>query len=314
VGVLKPEVRLFCESYLLFDQSLASELMRSDNERVRDAYVVRLQQDSVKDPETIRQLAKVFPESEFVAYVPLLRAEPGAFCLYMLGMSLLLIGGALALVNIFRLLAGRVRYKWLSLPLGEVTKYRRLFVAVHLSYFALVLLFALLAYVVPEIQFCLLANVKAQVTGGSGPLAVAGRAYMSKDILRAAVTTFAINFPLGSVVCITVPSMIVPGAGALVGAARAMLWGFLLSPGFAALSRVMVAHSVTLLLEGEGYVLAIFFGLLIPVYMFGKAEGPTLAGRYGKALLINLTSSIIVAAVLAIAAAYEAIEVILASM
>ncbi|HUT31683.1 MAG TPA: hypothetical protein VMX13_17980 [Sedimentisphaerales bacterium] len=279
VGVLKPEVHLFCESYLLYDQTLASELIHSDDESVRDAYILRLPQDSAQDPQTRRQLAKVFPGSEFVPYVPLLRVEPRAFYLYMLGMSLLLIGGALALVNIFRLLAGRVRYKWLSLPLGEVTKYRRLFLAVHLSYFALVVLFALLAYMVPEIQFCLLANVKAQVTGGSGPLAVAGRAYMSKNILRAAVTTFAINFPLGSLVCITVPSMIVPGAGALVAAVRAMLWGFLLSPGFAALSKVMVAHSVTLLLEGEGYVLATFFALLVPVYLFRKAEGPTTTGE-----------------------------------
>jgi hypothetical protein len=288
VGVLKPEVRLFCESYLLYDRTLAAELFHSDDESVRDAYILRLPQDRAEDPQTRRQLAEVFPESEFVPYVPLLPVEPGAFYLHMFGMSLLLMGGALALVNIFRLLAGRVRHKWLSLPLGEVTKYGRLFLAVHLLYFALVLLFALAAYMVPEIQFCLLANVKAQVTGGSGPLAVAGRAYMSKNILRAAVTTFAINFPLGSLICITAPSVIVPGAGALVAAVRAMLWGFLLSPAFAALAKVMPAHSVTLLLEGEGYVLATFFALLIPVYLFHKAEGPTLPRRYGKAIEVIL--------------------------
>jgi hypothetical protein len=161
VGVLKPEVHLFCESYLLYDETLAAELFHSDDESVREAYILRLPQDRAEDRQTRLQLAKVFPESEFLPYVPLLPVEHRAFYLYMLGMSLLLIGGALALVNIFRLLAGRVRHKWLSLPLAEVTKYRRLFLAVHLSYFTLVLLFALVAYRAPEIQFCVLERPRS---------------------------------------------------------------------------------------------------------------------------------------------------------
>jgi len=314
VGVLKPQLHLFTESYLLYDQTAAAELFDPDDESVQNAYIIRLPQKDAADPQIRRQLEDLFPESEFVGYIPLLLLKPKVFGVYMLGMSLLLIGGALAFVNTFRILSMRVSNRWLNLPLAQTVKYKRLFLGVHLFYFALVLLFALVAYAVPEIQFCLLANVKAQVTGGSGPLAVAGRAYMSKNILRAAVTTFAINFPLGSVVCITLPSLILPGAGVLIAAVRAVLWGFLLGPTFAYLPKMMLTHTVTLLLEGEAYVLATFFALLIPVYLFRKAEGPTAAARYGKALLVNLAGNILVAIVLAIAAIYEAVEVILAMM
>jgi len=145
-----------------------------------------------------------------------------------------------------------------------------------------------------------------------GPLAVAAKAYMSKNILWAAVITFAINFPLGSLACITLPSIIVPGAGVLVAGWRAALWGLLLAPTFVDLSAVMLPHSVTLLLEGEGYILATFFGLLVLVYLFRRAEGPSLSNRYGRALLMNIRGNLLVAIVLAAAAIYEAIEVILA--
>jgi len=62
------------------------------------------------------------------------------------------------------------------------------------------------------------------------------------------------------------------------------------------------------------YVLAAFFTLLIPVYLFRKAEGPSPLRRYGKALLMNVRGNLLVAIVLAVAAIYEAIEVILSMM
>jgi hypothetical protein len=74
----------------------------------------------------------------------------------------------------------------------------------------------------------------------------------------------------------------------------------------------MLPHSFTLLLEGHAYVIAAFFGLLVLVYLFRKAEGPGLARRYGRALLLNVKGNLWVAIVLAVAAIYEAVEVILA--
>src|SRR5262249_38801868 len=84
-------------------------------------------------------------------------------------------------------------------------------------------------------------------------------------------------------------------------------------------------------LEGEGYILATSFALLIPVYLsssnqvmdrpatvdeFGMSEAPQEAvkisvwGRFGRAVVLNLKASVLVAIVLAVAACYEAFEVI----
>jgi hypothetical protein len=64
------------------------------------------------------------------------------------------------------------------------------------------------------------------------------------------------------------------------------------------------------LLEGEGYVLATVFAVLVPVYLFRSEPDATIGSRYGRALVINLKGNLLVLGVLAVAAVYEAIEVI----
>src|SRR4030042_6096368 len=97
-------------------------------------------------------------------------------------MALLFLGGSLALFKVYYLLADRVGNKWLRLPLAEIRRYKRLFIGLHFTYFGVAILFMLVAYLLPELQVCLLTGIKAQVEGGSGPLGVAGKAYMSKNI------------------------------------------------------------------------------------------------------------------------------------
>jgi hypothetical protein len=311
VGQLKKEVRLFAESYLISDDTAAGELFDADDETVRNSYILRFTREQLTDVQMRERLKEAFPRSQFIAHVPLIRTEPGPFYLYIAGMSLLLLGGCLLLFKLYCFLAGWLGNKWLRLPLAEIRKYKRLFLTLHLIYFGIVVLFMLVAYHLPELQICLLAGIGG-ASESPGPLAVAVKAYMSKNILWAAFITFAINFPLGSLACITLPSVIVPGAGVVIACWRAALWGLLLAPAFVELSGVMLPHSFTLLLEGEAYVIATFFGLLILVYLFRKAEGPGVGRRYGKALLMNVRGNLWVAIVLVVAAIYEAIEVILA--
>ena len=310
-GQLKKEVRLFADGYLVCDDAVAGELFDPDDEAVQNAYILRLPREQLTDAQMRERLKKAFPKSQFVAHAPSIRTEPGPFYLYVAGMSLLFLGGCLLLFKLYCFLADRLSNKWLRLPLAEIRKYKHLFLTLHLIYFGTVVLFMLVAYHLPELQVCLLAGIGGAMDS-PGPLAVAVKAYMSKNILWAAVITFAINFPLGSLACITLPSVIVPGAGVLVAGWRAALWGLLLAPTFVELSGVMLPHSFTLLLEGEAYVIATFFGLLILVYLFRKAEGPSVGRRYGKALLMNVRGNLWVAIVLVVAAIYEAVEVILA--
>jgi hypothetical protein len=123
--------------------------------------------------------------------------------------------------------------------------------------------------------------------------------------------------------------------GALVAVFRAYSWGVLLGPTFVPTAFAMLPHSWTMLLEGEGYILAAIFAILIPVRLFARdaetnrnAQEETLddppaipvdpnprlttfGSRFRDALLLNLQGSVWVALVLAVAALYEATELIL---
>ena len=72
----------------------------------------------------------------------------------------------------------------------------------------------------------------------------------------------------------------------------------------------MLPHSGTLLLEGEGYILATFFGLMFAIFLFGPDSDPSVLSRYKRGLLLTLKGSLLVALMLAVAAVYEATEVI----
>jgi len=143
--------------------------------------------------------------------------------------------------------------------------------------------------------------------------------------------TFAVNYFLGTLAMITLPSLIIPGVGVIVAIVRAIMWGALLGPAEVSLALGMIPHSGTLLLEGEGYILAMFFAMLVPVLLFGAgrpASKPaeavdgefgdppseptreTTGRRYLRAVGLNLKGLLLVAIVLAVAAIYEAIEVI----
>jgi len=312
VGQFSKTIRLFVDSYLICNNDIAGELFDPDDPSVQQAYILRLPKEQLTDLQMQERLEKAFPKSEFVPYKPVIRARAGSYYLYIAGMSLLFLGGFLVLCKFYCLLAEKLSNKWLGPPLAQIRRYRYLFIALHVIYFGTVILLMLVAYQLPELQFSLLAGVKSQVAGGSGPLGVAGKAYMSKSIPLAAVTTVLINYFIGSLAVITLPSLILPGAGILVLGFRSLLWGLLLAPGFVNLSAMMLPHSFTLLLEGEAYVVAGFFGLLIPIYLFRKSEGPGLANRYGRALLMNVKGNLLVAIILVIASIYEAIEVIMA--
>jgi hypothetical protein len=140
-----------------------------------------------------------------------------------------------------------------------------------------------------------------------------------------------INFVLGSFVMITLPSLIIPGSGVLLSIVRATLWGLLLGPAEASLAMGMVPHTGTLLLEGAGYILATFFALLIPISLFRsrqtekpammdelqsdqpfyETERDTAWSRFRRSVRLNFKANVLIAIVLAVAACYEAVEVIL---
>jgi len=317
VGVLKPDIALFADSFLIPPSDSAGTLFSAVVPSVLPARLVRMPADGLRDQKFRKDFEKAYPTEKYSAFLPPQRLEPRAYFLYLAGLALLLFGGSGALIGFFRWLAGRpgmsteAGARFFAGPIVEMSQRPRLLWAVHLLYFGLVIVGSVLVYEQPEVQAILLGKVGEALTQKNNPLGVAGEAYQSGNIARAAVVTFVINFFLGSLAYITLPSVLFFGAGLLLSWLRAFMWGFLLAPAIPALAYSMLPHSGTMLLEGEGYILAAFFGGLIPIHTVSSRLGGNPLSRWGRVLLLNFTANFWVALVLAVAAIYEATEVIL---
>ena len=309
VGVLRPEVSLPGDCLFVPSAESVRGLVTAGDPIVYNATVVGLTAEQFHDRELLRELEAAFPSPTYTMLPPRSRLGSGTYYLYLAGQAALLLGGSGALIGLYPWLAGRLRRTSLAGPLQQMHLRPRLLWGVHLVYFGLMMATSVLIYHLPEVQALLLSHVHDQLSGSDGLLGIAGKAYASGSILRAAGVTFAINFVVGTLVFITLPSIIVPGSGAFAAAFRAILWGLVLAPTFVLDALEMLPHSGTILLEGEAYIIAAFFGLLVPIYLLGPGPPPVL-GRYGRAVLLNIQGGLLVAVILAIAAIWEATEVI----
>jgi hypothetical protein len=194
---------------------------------------------------------------------------------------------------------------------GLVRENWRAYAVINIAYYGLVAVFMVYVAFHQALQEELLAQIGAAFMGG--PLSFVGQAYSSAQVLPAIAATFFVNLLLGSLAEITLPSLIIPFSGLIMGVVRAVLWGLILSPANPGLRLAMIPHSLTLLLEGQGYILA-----LLAVYVQGRAFlWPQTAGVEGHArgyvegLKRTGKLYVLVTLVLAVAAVYEVIEVLL---
>lgn len=192
-----------------------------------------------------------------------------------------------------------------------VKTHRKAYVAINVAYYGLVAASMLYVAVIdPSHQERLLADVQTALTEGT--LEMVAGVYLGGNVVAAALLTFLVNLLAGSLLYLTLPSLVVPFVGIPLGAYRALLWGLLMAPTTTELALVMIPHSVTLILEGQGYVLAVF-----AVYVQGMAFlRPRTMGleshREGYVAGLRMTARVYVLVILALAAAalYEAVEVI----
>jgi hypothetical protein len=176
----------------------------------------------------------------------------------------------------------------------------------NLIYFGLVVAGMALVVAIPSIQESLLAQARQAVEQGA--LAPVAKAYRSGNVPLAAVVTLLVNLIAGAFLMITVPSLLIPFLGLLVAAWRALIWGLLFSPANPQMRLAMLPHYLTLVLEGQGYVLAMLAVYLQSRWVLQPRGSRAAAFRVGlrQTQALYLPISI----VLAIAALYEAIEVI----
>ncbi len=289
----------------------AAGLFEAGQADVLVACIMRMPPQESHTAELRKCLAAAFPRGRFTPVPADVRVEGGPYFLYLGGMALLLLGGSVLFVRLYAYLAGIVPWTVLRRPLEALCQWPRLLYGLHAFFFGTFLLMAAIVYFVPAVQSLMIGAVQDEVAGGRGPLGFAGKAYLSGSIPLAALATLGVNFILGTVLVISLPSIIVPGCGSLVMLVRSVMVGLMLAPTSVRMAGVMVPHSLTILVELEAYIVATFFALMVPIYLFRRREGPTVPDRYGRALLLNLQGLLLVLAILAVAAVYEAVEVIL---
>ncbi len=194
---------------------------------------------------------------------------------------------------------------------STIREEKEAYIYINILYYGLVVLgMAYVAFFNPGLQETLL-KVSGQ-TFTEGPLAAVGKAYGSGQVLQSILITFVVNLFLGSMIQMTLPSLIIPFSGLLLGVYRAILWGLLLSPSNAKLAGPMIPHSLTLILEGQAYIL-----VMLSIYIHGKAFlRPQIygiesrLGGYLEGLRRTGWIYVLVSLLLAVAAVYEALEVI----
>jgi len=311
VGVLRPEMAHFARVYVLPPDPETSCLFAPGDKDVRNAYIVRLPRDEAVKVETRKRLQAQFPPDRFTPIVGEVRMEAGPYFLYLFGLAVMLFGGSVLFVRLYACLAEVVPWTVLRDPLTALRDWRRLLYGLHAIFFGVYLLAAAGVYFLPSVQAVLMAVVQGEIHGGGGPLGIAGKAYATGSVPIAAAATLAINFFAGTLVSITLPSMVIPAIGSLAMLLRSVVVGLVLAPSGVRMAGLMLPHSFTILVEMEAYIVATLFALLIPIYLFRRSEGPTWYQRYGRVILLNLKSLLLIFGILAVVAVYEAIEVIL---
>lgn len=193
---------------------------------------------------------------------------------------------------------------------GVIKQHKRAFITLNIAFYGLLLVAMIITVILPELQVLALDRANAQLDNtGIGGLVV--DAYDSGNILLAITLTFAVNLIIGALLTTTLPSFVIPFFGIAFTFYRVIEWGFLFAPiGLNEVS--FIPHVITLIVEGQSYVLAAF-AVWVHGRMFLAPHRYKLPSRWagyktGLAVTIRLYPLIIL--VLIVAAIYEAIELI----
>lgn len=174
----------------------------------------------------------------------------------------------------------------------------------------MVLLSAIISGQNPSIVQWLRESTAQALTNG-GPLTIVANAYIDGDFLVAVILTFIVNLIVGAIFYITLPSLVIPFFGLVMGLFRAVLWGLLVLP-LIPFEVYSVPAWLTILAEGEGYILA-----MLAAYVQGKAfllpksvNAATRRQGYIMGLKVTWRLYVLIVFILAVAAIWEAFAVI----
>lgn len=193
--------------------------------------------------------------------------------------------------------------------LKSVREFRRAYIVLNLIYYGLIVCGMIYSAFNRSSQQSLLEAVGSGFA--EGPLAPVMDAYSGGQVLLAIALTFVVNLSIGSFASITLPSLVIPFSGLLIGAYRATLWGVIFSPiTFEVSGRRMISGLLILILiflEGQAYVLT-----MLAAYIHGRAflwpRGAGAATRrqgYWLGVKHSARLYLLIILLLAVAAIYE---------
>lgn len=192
---------------------------------------------------------------------------------------------------------------------------RKAFNWINIGYFAAIIIGMLIIRANPEFQKQLVTLVGDAFS--AGPMQYLTGAYSNGEIIKAIGLTFFVNLVLGSFIALTLPSLIIPFSGFVIGAYRALVWGFLFSSDMTALDLPKISMGIgiglLLIFEGEAYVLGLFAAFLQSRAWVKPASVGAENHRRGYLTGIRLTVRmyLLVIGMLLIAAIYEVILAVL---
>lgn len=192
-----------------------------------------------------------------------------------------------------------------------VQEHKRAYTVFNVLYYSLIIVCMVVAAFNRPLQDELLKEVGEGFM--TGPLAAVGKAYVNLEVLSAIGLTFIVNLLIGSFASISLPSLIIPFSGLLMGIYRAVLWGLIFSPAHPDMQTIIIPHTLTLILEGQAYIL-----VMLAAFLQGRAFlWPQSAGVQGhlRGYLEGLKRTgkiyLLVILTLVIAAIYEVAEVVI---
>lgn len=230
-----------------------------------------------------------------------------------------MVGGFLLLFHILNKIAGREKPEK-SFLVGNLIDTCRLVVKEGRLYAIVIGLFLgfwlwgmVSSFIDPGGQQKMVQWLAAQFAGTSWPLGFAGQAYAGGNIVEAAIATFLVNFIQGTVITLTLLSLIPIATAFIVNALRGQFIGLALAPTKLFFGQAMAPHLITIVIELQAYLIAGFVSVLIPLALM-KPQRFGLESRwqaFKKFAIWQFRVLPLIAIVLAIAAIYEAVELIL---
>ncbi len=232
--------------------------------------------------------------------------------LFSIGTAISLLIICLALKEIFALFYRRLANPPTLLigPLfSEIQQRHKLFRFISTFFYAVFFINLITALYEPETHRVIIYYISHVFS--KGDLQYIGDAYQQGDILRAAITTFHNNFWVQTfllTIVISLPPFMLGVLKSLISFAFA---GFAMSPLWAGTAVRLTFHSITIVLELEAYILAVFAVILWTYYFWNAVfTRKQFRQKILSGLRVIISATIISGCILAIAGLYEAITII----